>query len=75
MFKIRSRSSSQFLINNDFNGSWSVTNINISDMRLATNYGSFYQNYFAEVLIYDSVLSSQNITSIKTYLNNKWAIY
>jgi hypothetical protein len=66
---------SRLIVNNNFDYSWGTTATNLASLNLTTNMSNFYRNDFAEFLIYDSVLSNNNINILKEYLNAKWAIY
>jgi hypothetical protein len=68
-------SNSKLAINENFNVSGSVTNQSMSSFALGTNTVSyFFQNDYAEVLIYNKALTDSEASELKIYLNQKWGI-
>jgi hypothetical protein len=55
-------------------GANGFSGITVGDVRPAYNDYNM-DGYYSELILYSGLLSAENITSIKIYLNNKWAIY
>ena len=80
---VRSSSSVQIYVNGASDGATSATGTD----NTVTDYfsiGKSYQytgtiqhlgGYICEIVVYNSALSSENLTTVTNYLNTKWAIY
>lgn len=66
----------QFLVSNSQSFTRNVTTSAIGMLNMGVrNSSSYWNGYMAEIIIYNSQLSSGNIASVTSYLNNKWSVY